>query len=127
MNGIDESTAPTALEEIQLAILELTKRRQWAEEGPFMFLKYEGDQYDNGDIVMGDPSDPVEAYPVIAQNVNRDDADLILTLHRTIDAQLAVLTSALEWVGSYEKSTVARFSADSPSMQLARAINGVSA
>ena len=108
----------SAVEEIQAAIEKLTALRTRAEEGPFMFLKNEGDI--NGDLVMGHPNDPVEAYPVVAQELHPADAALIITLHDTIDAQLTILQGEVNFClmnGWFPASN---------KVDLARAINGAS-
>lgn len=123
MSNVNGSITPTASEEIQAAIETLTILRDLTEEGPFMFLEYDGDR--NGDIVMGHPGDPVDAYPVIAEQMDPDEAALTITLRRTIDAQLAVLEfgttqaslAAYMAPGDQEKAL-------SIYLQFARAING---
>ena len=99
-----------AVQEIQSAIDKLTDLQALADEGPWM-------HYD-GDVVMGDPTDYVQAYPVVAECGSNNNAELIVTLHRTLDAQLAILRDGLrvtlrshEYVGEH-------------ALTIARAING---
>ena len=97
----------SAVEEIQAAIGKLTELRgggpTWALEG--------GDEWISPLGIDVAPDDG---------GVSPKDARLIVTLHRTIDAQLAVLTAALgDAVGSHDEP-----GAFDAALVLASAING---
>ena len=104
----------TAAQEIQAAIEKLTDLQALADEGPWM-------HYD-GDVVMGDPTDYVQAYPVVAECGSNNNAELIVTLHRTTDAQLVILELAVAY-GELSEGEGSRFI--TAAKLLARAINGV--
>lgn len=60
----------------------------------------------------------------VASGLTPDDASLLLTLSRTIDAQLTILRSGLNWAELDRDGKVPDFAADNE-LALARAINGV--
>ncbi|MET0992982.1 MAG: hypothetical protein ABWY20_02405 [Mycobacterium sp.] len=118
----------SAVEEIQAAIEKLNRQRELANPGPWMHL-------DSGDVVMGDRADPVDAYPMVAECAHLNDADLIETLHATIDAQLAILRAASndEWEAKEHWAEVGKPHLRGPAkivpinmaaLALARTING---
>ena len=109
----------SAVEEIQAAIEKLTKLKAESTPGPW-FLTYEKSTHPR---LWGNASEN-DADPVaLAQN--RGNAELIVLLHRTIDAQLAILADTLNafsnpipaFIGYEEQIYHAQ-------LMLARAING---
>lgn len=115
----------SALEEIQAAIEKLLSLRDHAEDGPWMFLECDAGS-ERGDLLMGDSRDPVDAYPVISQDIHSADADLIVTLHRTLDAQLEILHDAAAnyWATGHAPDDWESFDSSRAIFALARAITG---
>ena len=116
-----------ALDEIQAAIEKLTKLRDKSSQGWWTIL-------DNGDrfIAEEDPDGDGAFEYIITEPVwfnNPVDADLIVALHRTIDAQLAILQGDMRMYADYQRagwldqwvSAVER----AGDLALARAINGI--
>jgi len=103
----------SAVDEIQAAIDKLTKLRDESTSGPWWAWHPESGRGNSSvDAPSGDPDNP--KMPVEGE---RDDVDLIVTLHATIDAQLA-------WLGVAATVPVLNESAWRYELALARAING---
>jgi hypothetical protein len=104
----------SAVEEIQAAIDKLTKLKTESTPGAW------GGRVSILGIIRVQTDDH---YIVAEVYGDEDDAlcntDLIVTLHRTIDAQLAILTNARDWWNSWPKGDI-----DADVVVLARAING---
>ena len=114
----------SAVEEIQAAIAKLTRQRDLATEGPWSsWHPADGHGDSCVDGATHDPDNP----PTAAEG-GRHDVVLIVTLHRTIDAQLAILSRTAElhpryaalgredeWLSAVERAG---------DLALARAING---
>jgi hypothetical protein len=82
----------TPAETIQAAIEKLTEQRNAAMQGPW-----------RGRVLnhWGTPTPGVwadEAGDYIGYSMNQADADLLVTLHATITAQLAILQRSLDWL-----------------------------
>jgi hypothetical protein len=112
-----------AVEEIEAAITKLTAEREAAMRGPWVANENFG-YYGGSFGIEGGVQDEWEDSPGYA--LEKTDAVLITTLHRTIDAQLALLTSALGGArdlgsGHYPDEP----NAVDLALDLARAINGV--
>lgn len=80
-----------AAETIQAAIDKLNQQRAAAMQGPWRgkVLNY-----------WGSPTPGVWAEAdrdYVGYSMNQEDADLLVTLHATIDAQLAILQRSLDW------------------------------
>lgn len=112
----------SAAAEIQAAIEKLQSLRDHAEDGPWMFLECDAGS-ERGDLLMGDSHDPVDAYPVISNDIHSADAALVATLHRTIDTQLGILDFARTLVPLKGK-TRTEWASITLALALARAING---
>jgi hypothetical protein len=82
----------TALEEIQAAVDKLTALKVASQPGTWIHQPY-GDQNQNGDHCGGDIFDRNGEY--LLMEVPDADGELIVTLHRTIDTQLAILRETL--------------------------------
>ena len=80
----------TVVERLEGAIAKLEQLKADSLPGPW-FITYERERWPR---VWGN-SDGQDADQV-AKTHHRGDADLIVTLHRTIDAQLAILKAARE-------------------------------
>ena len=102
----------SAVEEIQAAIVKLTELRRLSNDWQFEVTKSDGHSY-MGSLSIVESVAPEAIDPV--------DADLIVTLHRTIDAQLVILRSAQEDYYQYGGRPPHFFAND---VALARAING---
>lgn len=97
-----------AIERIQAAIEKLEALKAQATGGEW---------WKSGLEVFAGPG--LSADYLVVENARlRADAELIVTLHRTIDAQLAVLRSGLEWL--YEFELEAPTYADGRSMSATR-------
>jgi len=112
----------SAVEEIQAAIEKLTKLKAESTPGPW-FLTYEKSTHPR---LWGNASEN-DADPVaLAQN--RGNAELIVLLHRTIDAQLAILNHDVALFTEFEEHGNARqwelAIERAGDLALARAING---
>lgn len=79
-----------AVEIIEAAIAKLSEQRQSAMKGPWrpVALNHYGTPTPG---VWAEGEDEEVGYPL-----NQTDADLLVTLHATIDAQLAILRSAAD-------------------------------
>lgn len=107
----------TALEEIEAAIEKLTELQSSSTDGRWeLFHAYDGYEIVtvNDRVTFGGLSSVSDgAIPDVS------DAYLVVTLHRTIDAQLAILRDAAFTLGS-----IAQFRDCHAELVLARAING---
>jgi hypothetical protein len=139
----------TAVEEIQTAIDNLAELKAGSSPGPWElepFGKYFNPNYDDARILHAKTRPNEQNYD---RYVHQDgahaedsggfdlpDAALIVTLHRTIDAQLGILSSALSDIAAWTdpNSDVGWEPGDGPTpngpsfaakLALARAINGV--
>jgi hypothetical protein len=109
-----------AVEEIQAAIVKLTAQRDDGSRGPWL-IGDEGD-YITGPHATSGVFDGVGPW-VIGDAINPEDADLIVTLHRTIDAQLAILSRAADLASIFGGHfPICHY--DRYAIALARAING---
>jgi hypothetical protein len=102
----------SAVEEIQAAIEKLTALRDRASLAPWNAWKQgrPGDRMTHGlEDARGDD---------LAKSLSAADAELIEALHRTIDAQLAILRD------DYETCLKNRWIPDRFILSIARAING---
>jgi len=108
----------SAVEEIQAAIEKLTEQKDQSTSGPWWaWHPANGRGNSSVDAPSGDPDNP--EMPVEGQRV---DVDLIVTLHATIDAQLAILGYGLAVHGSkYSDLTPP---VEHYALTLARAISG---
>ena len=113
----------TAVEEIQAAIEKLTAQRDESTPGPWAVDdadKCSVYTIDGGATIL----QPEDWYPR-GDNRPAGNAQLVLTLHRTIDAQLAILREPL---AVYEKWNIdgdTELEKFPHAYALARAINGV--
>jgi hypothetical protein len=109
----------SVVEEIQAAIDKLTKLK--AESTPKPWEDSEDDL--TGDVdLWHDQEQRLHIATVGVAGMPRveADAELIAVLHRTLDAQLAILTNARDWWNAWPKGDI---DADVV-VALARAING---
>lgn len=97
----------TPLEELQAAHKRLSHLRTSSAPGPWL-VNVAG--FEEFDVEGEQPFNVGSTYA-------RAEADLIVTLHRTIDAQLKVLERGIA-------REHVKWGADSPVLDLARAING---
>lgn len=114
----------TALQEIEAAIEKLTRLRDESDENQGT-RSWEA----RGIIGRHRRADVVDdIHQVVAESLYTPDAALIVTLHRTIDAQLKILTGSAglhakyadvgreaEWIAAVERAG---------DLDLARAVNG---
>jgi hypothetical protein len=100
----------SALAEIRAAIDKLTELRAASTPGSW-----------RTGLLRGDGWVSVDGNWVIGDATNTEDADLIVTLHRTIDPQLAILEVAVAY-GDLGEGQGSRFIL--AATVLARAING---
>lgn len=120
----------SAVEEIETAMEALTDMRSGGSPGPWSVAHAE-----NGTVIewAAPDADACRFVAVLSDEDGEDfnadpggpdcDAYLIVTLHCTIDAQLAILNQALK----YERSSIGTGSAEEfhrTALTLARAING---
>jgi hypothetical protein len=100
-----ESTTMSAVEEIEAAIVKLKELRDASVPGPWKWEEPSTESWPTGDQSLLGAIDPKHGYArsvltgwgYDASGIEGEPADreLIVTLHRTLDAQLALLTSAL--------------------------------
>lgn len=102
-----------AVDEIETAIKKLTE--MWVERGYFEANGWLGEYIDGA---SGTPDDPE------SQAVTNDE--LFVTLHRTIDAQLAILRDFTERYKGQRDDWLPIAPAAYNALMLARAINGTS-
>lgn len=120
----------SAVEEIEAAIARLTELRGKSNSGPWEPIRQEEPESGAALFVLGNG-------PSLDSDFNniRDyaDADLIVTLHRTIDAQLAILMAGRTAYGPSFKDVNYRdlpgwaAEARSHALTFAEAINGTAA
>ena len=122
----------SAVEEIQAAIETLTKLRDESAVGPWRSY---GSGPANGEHWYVFDHDEEMVVQVSSQDGSNEDerrpnAELIATLHRTINAQIALLTHTVEIHAKYlEARMELRWEVairDAGDLDLARAINGAS-
>ena len=106
----------SAVDEIQAATVKLTELRNLSDEGA---NRHEWKSTPLSPLIQADVID--SDGDVIAERCYAPDAELIVTLHRTIDAQLAILAEGLldsgpGYVGDCAYPALA--------LRLARDING---
>lgn len=102
-----------AVDEIQAAIDRLTKLKSRGSDGSWgVHNSSSGTAGITNDVGRG-----------VAHYVPAPDAELIVTLHATIDAQLSILRAGLRWAELDRDGKVPDFAADDE-LALARAING---
>jgi hypothetical protein len=88
----------TAVEEIEAAIEKLDRQRGWARAGEWWaWNPHDGRGNSSVDANTHDPDDP----EIVVEGAAAD-VELIVTLHRTIDAQLAILSAAVGHTPMYE-------------------------
>lgn len=99
-------SARTAVETIQAAIEKLEEFKTESTPSPWTAMEYDDNPGDQGVPIIGggeagSMKGHLTAYTMTLGNEEQSvvDADLIVTLHRTIDAQLAILHHALTSVG----------------------------
>lgn len=113
-----------AVEEIQAAIVKLTAERSDATRGPWYPWHPQGDR---GLSSVDAPSDDPDNPEMVVEG-GTQDVDLIVTLHRTIDAQIALLSHTVEIHAKYvEMGFERRWESairEAGDLDLARAING---
>jgi hypothetical protein len=95
----------TPIEELQAAHERLNEMKRGAQPGPWQH---------KGDYILRDGH-----RSLIATGLGTKNVDLIETLHRTIDAQLALIASAI-----HMRVWGAELDLQEPVIALARAING---
>ena len=105
-----------AVEEIEAAIAKLSELRDYATPGPWASYKW-----DWRIVVAGQGDD--DNAEVIFDSRHHGDGELVEVLHRTIDAQLAILGRGLEILRT---SMGKAETAVELQIMLARAINGTS-
>jgi inosine/xanthosine triphosphate pyrophosphatase family protein len=106
----------SAAETIQAAIDKLEAQRTFATKGQWAVT-------DDGDLCVVGGSTEVAYFRWMANTFN-PDAELIVTLHRTIDAQLALFRSSI-WLLSIDRLTETH-AAVQGTIDLAHAILGES-
>lgn len=99
-----------AVEKLEAAISKLEAQKRDTTLGPWTM--YGGEPFGYGIEGGYNPGDPDKAgETVVARSeIADEDVDLIVTLHRTIDAMLALLRLALEY-GELSEGTGSRFTA----------------
>jgi hypothetical protein len=107
-----ESTTMTAIEEIDAAIGKLDEQRRGAVPGSWEIKR---DDYSPECVTVG-------GTWLLTRGFSERDAKLIVTLHRTIDAQIAVLEAAKFNIGATQLGFL--HATVSAAIRLARAING---
>ena len=121
-----DGRAVSAVDEIQAAIDKLTKLRDESTPGPWDLWHGDITQAFSMAVQVG-PHEHERIGVVPGDSVRHEDAALIVTLHATIDAQLAILT---DWHDRYAGKVAKDYVPVSPSnvnpLALARAINGTS-
>ena len=111
----------SAVEEIQQAIATLERLNMLVDPAPLVrWRDQESIQGWDGFIVIGDSAEEGEDCNPVARVYTDELADLIVTLHRTIDAQLAWLRYAVDLESTVQPPSDFRAHA----IALARAING---
>ena len=133
----------SAVDEIQAAITEIERLKSESVKGPWHVGDANGgDPHEFGPLwVIGHElvslnradGEPPEEWWMELQTGRLEDAQLIVTLHRTIDAQLAILRDFLTVTVKDDALLKGALIADdfigtpsAPLMALARAINGTS-
>ncbi|WIA95773.1 hypothetical protein [Curtobacterium sp. MCBA15_004] len=106
----------TPLEELQGAHKRLSELRE-SSDAPGQWVRVAGEYTRWHDVQDGDGL-------FVAEVDRKPAADLIVTLHRTIDAQLAVLDTEIRWNRAHHLLLGANNSAQGLALTLARAING---
>ena len=113
----------SAVAEIQAAIDKLTKLRDESTQptdGNAWIQGRSTHRYEStGDVYTG-PDENTHGSADIVAYIQPEDAALIVTLHATIDAQMAILAAALKWKSGFFPGSIAYASA----LDLARSING---
>jgi hypothetical protein len=97
-----ESTTMSEIEEIDAAITKLTAEREAAMRGPWVANENFG-YYGGSFGIEGGLEDEWEDSPGYA--LEKTDAELITTLHRTIDAQIELLRLGASFLASVGIST----------------------
>jgi len=113
----------TGVEEIHAAIEKLTAQRDESTPGPWAVDdadKCSVYTIDGGATIL----QPEDWYPR-GDNRPAGNAQLVVTLHRTIDAQLAILTDGLADMMARERLGLPLNTGPVRTLALARAINGV--
>jgi len=105
----------SAVEEIQAAIVKLTEMHNFSNEGstPRTWKSTPLSPFIQADVIDSEGD-------VIAERCYAPDAELIVTLHRTIDAQLHILAAGLHGLILFS----GEMAHDPGAVALARAING---
>lgn len=113
-----------AAEIIQAAIGKLSEYQRMIDVGPLIrWTDQEGIQGWDGFIVIGDSAEEGDECNPVARVYTQELAEMLVALHRTIDAQLALLNQARV----YEKSVYGTGSAEDfhrEALALAKAILG---
>lgn len=111
----------TAIEEIRQAITTLERLKAESTPGPWNVDQNEPAIWTSGDSVEGGTICYINSDQQTGDHRPYGDAELIVTLHRTIDAQLAILQHALE---EYNPRDDAQGYIVDDGLELAHAING---
>ena len=118
----------TDLETIQAAIVKLEMLKAEGTSGPWTAMEYDSNPGDQGVPIIGggeigSMEGHLTAYTMTLGSEERSviDAELIVTLHRTLDAQLAILRAAQDDYNQYGEKPSKFFAND---VALARAILG---
>ena len=111
----------TAVEEIQAAIEKLTELRNLSNEGG---NRREWKSTPLSPLIQADVIDSFG--DVVVERAYAPDAELIVTLHRTIDAQLALLKDGVKFTTVHWGQVELRRDIGKYALALARAINGAS-
>ena len=114
-------TKLTAVEEIQAAIDELNQMRDAAPSAPWDYIDDE-----DGYSIRGGDDYGCEFGNSFARSDNPWASDLIVALHRTIEAQVALLTICLGAFDHFERTNSYPLDEHKAALTLARAINGAS-
>ena len=120
----------SAVETIQAAIERLETLREKSTPRPWTAMEYDSNPGDQGVPIIGggeigSMEGHLTAYTMTLWNEEQSmiDADLIVTLHRTIDAQLAILNDAVVWFND-SCCDEHGMKGSAPALLLARAILG---
>jgi hypothetical protein len=119
----------SAVDEIETAVKKLTQLRDASTAGIWRGRYYGGTRLPKQRIVSvvasaEDDEHGLERVVNLGDYFTKEDAALIITLHRTIDAQLAILRVGLSAYTEYISDIRRALKHDKAALALARAING---
>lgn len=112
-----------ALTRIETAVATLERLQSESTPGLRLVDQDEPAIWTSGETVLGGTICYINSDQQTGDHLPAGDADLIVTLHRTIPAMLAVLRDAAKVANSY-RSTCGRYQLEAPALALADAING---